>query len=98
MAVAPMAQPNAEPVEEYEYEQPRQGLSDLAKYLLQFTDPLEYSYEALPPNFSLVQNMLAGAFAGIAVSLSCTPWHAGFPVQKLSQSNMLIGTYCYVPN
>ncbi|KXJ90681.1 mitochondrial carrier domain-containing protein [Microdochium bolleyi] len=36
-----MAQPTAEPVEEYEY-------------------------EALPPNFSLVQNMAAGAFAGIA--------------------------------
>ncbi len=26
------------------------------------------SYESLPPNFSLVQNMVAGAFAGIAVS------------------------------
>lgn len=25
------------------------------------------SYEALPPNFSLLQNMAAGAFAGIAV-------------------------------
>lgn len=25
------------------------------------------SYEALPPNFSLLQNMVAGAFAGIAV-------------------------------
>jgi hypothetical protein len=25
------------------------------------------SYEALPPNFSLGANMLAGAFAGIAV-------------------------------
>lgn len=36
-----MAQPNAEPVEEYDY-------------------------EALPPNFSLAQNMAAGAFAGIA--------------------------------
>ncbi|GJC99825.1 mitochondrial rna splicing protein [Colletotrichum higginsianum] len=36
-----MAQPNAEPVEEYDY-------------------------ESLPPNFSLVQNMAAGAFAGIA--------------------------------
>ncbi|TRX88586.1 hypothetical protein FHL15_010537 [Xylaria flabelliformis] len=40
-AVAKMAQPTAEPVEEYDY-------------------------EALPPNFSLVQNMAAGAFAGIA--------------------------------
>lgn len=27
------------------------------------------SYEALPPNFSLLQNMVAGAFAGIAVRL-----------------------------
>lgn len=26
----------------------------------------EYEYEALPPNFSLLQNMAAGAFAGIA--------------------------------
>lgn len=25
------------------------------------------SYESLPPNFSLAANMLAGAFAGIAV-------------------------------
>jgi hypothetical protein len=28
-----------------------------------------YSYEALPPNFSLGANMLAGAFAGIAVRI-----------------------------
>ncbi|RNJ54178.1 Fe(2+) transporter [Verticillium nonalfalfae] len=41
-AVAAMAQPTAEPVEE------------------------EYDYESLPPNFSLLQNMAAGAFAGIA--------------------------------
>ncbi|RYP32672.1 hypothetical protein DL767_005074 [Monosporascus sp. MG133] len=40
-AVAKMAQPNAEPVEDYDY-------------------------ESLPPNFSLTQNMVAGAFAGIA--------------------------------
>jgi hypothetical protein len=40
--VAKMAQPTAEPVEDYDY-------------------------EALPPNFSLIQNMAAGAFAGIAV-------------------------------
>jgi hypothetical protein len=26
-----------------------------------------FSYESLPPNFSLSANMLAGAFAGIAV-------------------------------
>ncbi|EKD18789.1 hypothetical protein MBM_03031 [Drepanopeziza brunnea f. sp. 'multigermtubi' MB_m1] len=41
VVAAPMAQPDAEPVEEYEY-------------------------EGLPPNFSLLQNMTAGAFAGIA--------------------------------
>lgn len=27
----------------------------------------EYDYEGLPPNFTLVENMAAGAFAGIAV-------------------------------
>jgi hypothetical protein len=31
------------------------------------------SYEALPPNFSLTANMLAGAFAGIAVRLRVRP-------------------------
>jgi hypothetical protein len=30
---------------------------------------LTRSYESLPPNFSLLQNMAAGAFAGIAVRL-----------------------------
>jgi hypothetical protein len=40
-AVATMAQPTAEPAEDYDY-------------------------ESLPPNFSLLQNMAAGAFAGIA--------------------------------
>lgn len=32
-----------------------------------FADDIS-SYESLPPNFSLSANMLAGAFAGIAVS------------------------------
>jgi hypothetical protein len=31
------------------------------------TDICAPSYESLPPNFSLSQNMAAGAFAGIAV-------------------------------
>ena len=37
---------------------------------------LDNSYEALPPNFSLSANMLAGAFAGIAVRSPKTtsPW------------------------
>lgn len=43
-----MAQPNSEPVEEYDY-------------------------EALPPNFSLLQNMAAGAFAGIAEHTAMYP-------------------------
>ncbi|UQC87083.1 uncharacterized protein CLUP02_12585 [Colletotrichum lupini] len=50
-AVAAMAQPNAEPAEEYD------------TLLLTLCST---SYESLPPNFSLVQNMAAGAFAGIA--------------------------------
>lgn len=32
------------------------------------------SYESLPPNFSLSANMIAGAFAGIAVC--CRGWDA----------------------
>jgi hypothetical protein len=28
---------------------------------------ISHSYEGLPPNFSLAANMMAGAFAGIAV-------------------------------
>ncbi|CEI40156.1 unnamed protein product [Fusarium venenatum] len=43
-----MAQPSAEPVEEYDY-------------------------ESLPPNFSLLQNMAAGAFAGIAEHTAMYP-------------------------
>ncbi|KAK4099950.1 mitochondrial carrier [Parathielavia hyrcaniae] len=43
-----MAQPNAEPAEDYDY-------------------------ESLPPNFSLLQNMTAGAFAGIAEHCAMYP-------------------------
>ncbi|KAK4228145.1 mitochondrial carrier domain-containing protein [Podospora fimiseda] len=43
-----MAQPNAEPEEDYDY-------------------------ESLPPNFSLLQNMAAGAFAGIAEHCAMYP-------------------------
>ncbi|KAM0811910.1 putative Mitoferrin-1 [Seiridium cardinale] len=46
-----MAQPTAEPVEDYDY-------------------------EALPPNFSLAQNMVAGAFAGIAEHTAMYPLDA----------------------
>jgi hypothetical protein len=48
-----MAQPNAEPVEDYDY-------------------------ESLPPNFSLLQNMAAGAFAGIAEHCASTSSQGGF--------------------
>ncbi|KAK4641968.1 Fe(2+) transporter [Podospora pseudocomata] len=33
----------------------------------------DYDYEALPPNFSLLQNMAAGAFAGIAEHCAMYP-------------------------
>lgn len=36
---------------------------------IHIADTPSNSYEGLPPNFSLLQNMTAGAFAGIAVSL-----------------------------
>lgn len=39
--------------------------------------PSRNSYESLPPNFSLAQNMVAGAFAGIAV---CA--HRRFPAYR----------------
>lgn len=32
----------------------------------------EYEYEGLPPNFTLAENMAAGAFAGIAVNKLAT--------------------------
>lgn len=35
------------------------------------------SYESLPPNFSLAQNMAAGAFAGIAVRPKLDPLELG---------------------
>ncbi len=66
MAVAPMAQPDAEPVEDYEYVLPRFAL--MYPYTrLPIANLGLNSYEGLPPNFSLLQNMAAGAFAGIAV-------------------------------
>jgi hypothetical protein len=66
--VANMAQPTAEPVEDYDY-------------------------ESLPPNFSLLQNMAAGAFAGIAVHhprrCHCLDIPLTVPV---------VGAYRHVPN
>lgn len=63
-----MTQPNIiEEEEDYEY-----VLATYQRTLRTTRSPLtsfvfvSYSYEALPPNFSLVQNMAAGAFAGIA--------------------------------
>jgi len=74
-AVVSMAQPNAEPVEDYEYVPPEFALShthpfhSLHRCHLKKHADLNNSYEGLPPNFSLLQNMTAGAFAGIAVCL-----------------------------
>ena len=56
--------PRAVPVEEYEY-----GIACSEQISEQTLLTLSLSYETLPPNFSLADNMLAGAFAGIAVRL-----------------------------
>ena len=49
-------------------------------------------YEGLPPNYSLSHNMMAGAFAGIAVrSLN----ELGCGIQRADRS--AIGTFCHVP-
>ncbi|KAI1462980.1 mitochondrial RNA-splicing protein MRS3 [Daldinia caldariorum] len=66
-----MAQPTiVEPVEDYEYAflpEAYRTISDSQHDFYADTDlDLVTSYESLPPNFSLAQNMLAGAFAGIA--------------------------------
>ena len=53
--------PGAVPIEEYEY-----ALSPSICFSEQGLTSSP-SYETLPPNFSLADNMLAGAFAGIAV-------------------------------
>lgn len=60
-----MAQPSAEPVEDYECViSPFPVATKRAEWRLTNSHD---SYESLPPNFSLLQNMAAGAFAGIAV-------------------------------
>jgi hypothetical protein len=48
-----------------------------------------YSYEALPPNFSLTANMLAGAFAGIAV-------RSELAADVLTAANFTIGALGHV--
>lgn len=58
-----MAQPSAELGEDYELV----IAPCLGPVTWRLTKLLFYSYESLPPNFSLLQNMAAGAFAGIAV-------------------------------
>lgn len=52
------------------------------------------SYEGLPPNFSLLQNMAAGAFAGIAVS--CPTQGTG--LQEDIQADTFKGAYRDVPD
>ena len=50
------------------------------------------SYEGLPPNFSLLQNMTAGAFAGIAVSSILACKHVWVDVNEKT------GAHGYVPH
>ncbi|CCC09432.1 hypothetical protein SMACR_08313 [Sordaria macrospora] len=47
----------------------------------------DYDYEALPPNFSLVQNMAAGAFAGIAEHCAMYPIDAVKTRMQIVNSN-----------
>lgn len=58
----PMAAHDKLQVEEEEYEYVAITSPNTAR-----TADESYSYEGLPPNFSLAANMAAGAFAGIAV-------------------------------
>jgi hypothetical protein len=99
-AVVSMAQPNAEPVEEYEYVPPEIALSythlfySLQPYRERKHTDIEISYEGLPPNFSLLQNMAAGAFAGIAVCASTL--RSKNKEMKNARLIWRIGTYGYV--
>lgn len=65
---SPMAQPNAEPVEDYECVDtlPCRRSTKGTYCEERWCADIICSYESLPPNFSLLQNMAAGAFAGIA--------------------------------
>ena len=49
------------------------------------------SYESLPPDFTLLQNMAAGAFAGIAVSC---PFQN--PVTSRTLNPWTLGAFCHV--
>lgn len=60
-----MSGPDSVPGEEYEYDAHR-----MLVYLWHYAD-LDDSYEGLPPDYTLGHNMLAGAFAGIAVRFFC---------------------------
>lgn len=51
----------------------------------------EYDYEGLPPNFTLVENMAAGAFAGIAVSFAFDP------TMRETTVDIALGTHPHVP-
>ena len=50
------------------------------------------SYEGLPPNYSVGANMVAGAFAGIAVSVLAAPASV-----KDCLADSTIGAYGHVP-
>ncbi|KAK3348048.1 mitochondrial carrier domain-containing protein [Neurospora tetraspora] len=50
-------------------------------------DEEDYDYESLPPNFSLIQNMAAGAFAGIAEHCAMYPIDAVKTRMQIVNSN-----------
>lgn len=84
------ASPGAVPVEEYEYEFSCSEQVSEKSLLTRIR-----SYETLPPNFSLADNMLAGAFAGIAVRPSLSI-RAHLLVSDL-EAHIEAGAHCYVP-
>ncbi|RCI11277.1 hypothetical protein L249_7478 [Ophiocordyceps polyrhachis-furcata BCC 54312] len=68
----------------------------------------DYDYEALPPNFSLVQNMVAGAFAGIAVGWTFVARRPGtdlaqehtvmYPIDAIKASSALLRHMLWIPS
>lgn len=75
------------PIEEYEYVEAPNAYTSFMLTLL-----IHSRYEGLPPNFSLSANLLAGAFAGISVSLR-QYWSMNPSWMKLIETS---GTYGHV--
>lgn len=78
------------PVDEHEYEVSQGKLYIVIAMLM-----LYLSYESLPPDFSLADNMIAGAFAGIAVIFPNRP-SKPFSTFENFQAKVTLGALCDV--